>query len=87
VPGQHQARLPLDQVPSPALAGLGADEGPELVPLGGVADFHLQRAEALSLSPVDQEGVDLGRAFFKVAADGVGVDAQQAGRESAPRCR
>ncbi len=64
VPGQHQATGPLDQVPGPALAGLRADKGPELIPLGGVADLHLQAGEALGLNLVDQEGVDLGRAFF-----------------------
>jgi hypothetical protein len=34
------------------------------VPLGGVADLHLQRAETLGLYPVDEEGVNLGQAFF-----------------------
>ncbi len=64
VPGQHQPCLPLDQVPGPTLAGLGADEGPELVPFGGVADLHLQARETLGLKLVDQAGVDLGWAFF-----------------------
>jgi hypothetical protein len=64
VPGQDQPALPLDQIPGPALAGLRADKGPELVPLGGLADLHLQRAETLGLCPVDEEGVNLGQAFF-----------------------